>query len=188
MQEIFRDDLSSSKDQSIRFWERSGQKLRPRSRKSKKRIFVITRSVFVQFTWNRRQNVHFSITYPLIWRQTWRWQRYALYRLVCMYVKVKVKVHRFQSWHHIMCSPGRQPVYVCYQLLSKTTEPNCAKFSGMISHHPRTNQLDFGSDQVKAQGQGHAGLKNYWTELHEVFRDDLSSSKDQLIRFWEQSG
>ena len=31
-------------------------------------------------------------------------------------------------------------------------------------------------------------LKNYWTELHEIFRDDLSSSKDQSIRFWEQSG
>ena len=26
-------------------------------------------------------------------------------------------------------------------------------------------------------------LKNYCTELHEIFRDDLSSSKDQLIRF-----
>ena len=31
-------------------------------------------------------------------------------------------------------------------------------------------------------------LKNYWTELHEIFRDDLSSSKDQSITFWEQSG
>ena len=28
-------------------------------------------------------------------------------------------------------------------------------------------------------------LKNYLTELHEIFRDDLSSSKDQSIRFWE---
>ena len=59
------------------------------------------------------------------------------------------------------------------------------KFSGMICHHPRTNRLDFGSDQVKRQGQGHKGLKNYWTELHEIFRDDLSSSKDQSIRFWK---
>ena len=56
-------------------------------------------------------------------------------------------------------------------------------FSGMICHHPRTNQLDFGSDQVKGQGQGQEGLKNYWTELHEIFRDDLSSSKDKSIRF-----
>ena len=31
-------------------------------------------------------------------------------------------------------------------------------------------------------------LKNYWTELHEINRDDLSSSKDQSIRFWERSG
>ena len=23
--------------------------------------------------------------------------------------EIKVKVHRFQSWHHMMCSPGRQP-------------------------------------------------------------------------------
>ena len=60
------------------------------------------------------------------------------------------------------------------------------KFSGMIYHHPRTNRLDFGSEQVK--GQGHKKVKNYWTELHEIFRDDLSSSKDQLIRFWLQSG
>ena len=31
-------------------------------------------------------------------------------------------------------------------------------------------------------------LKNYWTELHEIFRDDLSSFKDQSVRFWERSG
>ena len=31
-------------------------------------------------------------------------------------------------------------------------------------------------------------LKNYLAELHEIFRDDLSSSKDQSIRFWERSG
>ena len=62
---------------------------------------------------------------------------------------------------------------------SKTTGPNCMKFSGMICHHPRTNRLDFGIDQVK-------GLKNYWTELHEIFRDDLPSSKDQSIRFWSR--
>ena len=63
-------------------------------------------------------------------------------------------------------------------------------FSGMICRHPRTNQLDFGSDQIKGQGQGqgHEKVKNYGTELHEIFRDDLSSSKDQSIRFWERSG
>ena len=79
-------------------------------------------------------------------------------------------------------------IYVCYQLFSKITRPNCMKFSGMICQHPRTNRLDFGSDQVKGQGQGHEGFKNYWTELHEIFRDDLSSYKDQSIRFWERSG
>ena len=46
----------------------------------------------------------------------------------------------------------------------------------------------FGSDQVKGQGQGHEEVKNYWTELHEIFRDALPSSKDQSIRFWERSG
>ena len=45
LHEIFRDDLSSSKDQSIRFWERSGQKSSSRSRKGQTLIFVITRSV-----------------------------------------------------------------------------------------------------------------------------------------------
>ena len=79
-------------------------------------------------------------------------------------------------------------MYVCYQLFSKTTGPNCMKFSGMICHQPRTNRLGFGSDQIKGQGQGHEKVENYWTELHEIFRDDLSSSKDQSIRFGERSG
>ena len=43
-------------------------------------------------------------------------------------------------------------MYVCYQLFSKTAGQNCMKQSGMICHHPRTNRLDFGSDQVKGQG------------------------------------
>ena len=51
------------------------------------------------------------------------------------------------------------------------------KFSGMICHHPRDNLLDFGSDQVKGQGQGHEKVKNYQTELHEIFKDELSLSK-----------
>ena len=48
--------------------------------------------------------------------------------------------------------------------------------------------INFGSDQVKGQGQGHGHkkAKNYWTELHEIFRDYLSSSKDHSIRFWER--
>ena len=81
LHEIFRDDLSSSKDQSIRFWERSGK-------------------------------------------------------------SSKVKVTR----------------------VSKTTGPNCMKFSDMIWHHLRTSRLDFGSDQVKGQGQGHKKVKNiFWS-------------------------
>ena len=43
LHEIFRDDLSSSKDQSIRFYERSGQRSRSRSQKGQKRIFTIMR-------------------------------------------------------------------------------------------------------------------------------------------------
>ena len=82
--------------------------------------------------------------------------------------------------HEIVLSHLLVCMYVCYQLFSKTTGLNCMKFSGMICYHPRTNQLDFGGEQVK--------VKNYWTKLHEIFRDDLSSSKDQSVRFWEQSG
>ena len=41
----------------------------------------------------------------------------------------------------------------------------------------RTNLLDFESDQVKGQGQGHEGFKNYWTKLHEIFGYDLSLLK-----------
>ena len=98
-------------------------------------------------------------------------------------------------WYGDKCSVGKGMhstewfvcMFVCYQLFSKTTRPNCMKFSGMLCHHPRTNRLDFGSDQAKGQGQGHEGLKNYLTELHEIFRDDLSSSKDRMIKFWKWS-
>ena len=84
----------------------------------------------------------------------WRWRRYVLYRVFCMYVCMYV-TNFFQN----------------------ITGPNCMKISGMICHHPRTNQLNIGSDQVKGLGQGHEKVKNYWTELHEIFRDDMSSSK-----------
>ena len=33
------------------------------------------------------------------------------------------------------------------------------RLSGMIYHHPRTNRLYFGSDQVKGQGPGHEKVK-----------------------------
>ena len=51
-------------------------------------------------------------------------------------------------------------IYVCYQLFSKITGPNCMRFSGMISNHPRTNRLDFGSGQVEGKGPGHEKVKN----------------------------
>ena len=51
-------------------------------------------------------------------------------------------------------------MYACYQLFSKTTGPNCMRFSGIICHHPRTNRLDFGSDQARGQGPGHEKVKN----------------------------
>ena len=125
----------------------------------------------------------------------------------------------------------------------KLLNKNCMKFSEMICHHPRTKRLDFVSDQVKGQGQGHKRPKNYfchntlsfrpihmkpgpkcslfnslssdmphdkvtsflwfiglhvcmlltflknnWTKLNEIFRNDLLASKDQSIRFWERSG
>ena len=56
-------------------------------------------------------------------------------------------------------------MYLCMlSTFLKTTGPNYMKFSGKICHYPRTNWLDFGSDQVKGQGQSHDGLKNYWTD------------------------
>ena len=131
-------------------------------------------------------------------------------------------------------------MYVCMlPTLLKNYRTELHEIFRTICHHPRTSQLDFGSDQVKGQGPGHEKvkniflsyeinakmftfqfpilwygdkcgvgegvrstewfvcmyvcilptfLKNYWTELHEIFRDDLSWSKDQSIRFWEWSG
>ena len=51
-------------------------------------------------------------------------------------------------------------LYVCDQLFSETSGPNYMRFSGMIRRHPRTNRLDFVSDQVKGQGPGHEKVKN----------------------------
>ena len=55
-------------------------------------------------------------------------------------------------------SSDRSKVKVKVTKVSKTTGLNCMKFSGMICHHPRTNRLEFGSEQVK--GQGHEKVKN----------------------------
>ena len=70
---------------------------------------------------------------------------YVIYSLSSVWYKCNVAK---------VCSGMYVCMYVCYQLFSKTTGLNCMKFSGMICHHPRTNRLDFGSDQVKGQGQG----------------------------------
>ena len=42
------------------------------------------------------------------------------------------------------------------------------KFLGMICHHPKTNRLDFGSDQVK--GLGHEKVKNVFFVITLSFR------------------
>ena len=153
--EIFRGDLSSSKDQSIRFWERSDQRSRSRSRKGLKNIFL---SYELQC-----QNVHFSIPYPLIWWQMWRWRRYALYRVVCMYVCMYLAkgqglwtegAWNLQGWFVMIQGPSLR-----FLIRSKV--------------------------KVKVRSWK---IQNYSTKFHEIFRDDLSSSKDQLIRFWERSG
>ena len=202
LHEIFREDLSSSKDQSIRFWEQSGQRSRSRSQKGQKRIFVITHSVFARFIWNQHQNVHFSIPYPLIWWQMWRWRRYVLYWVVCMYVCMLPTFFKnyWTELHEIfrddLSSSNDQLIRFWERSgqrsssRSKTIGPNYMKFSGMIYHHPRTNWLDFGSDQVK--GQGHKKVKNIlWTEHCMKFSwDDLSyETKDQVFDFsdslWE---
>ena len=54
-------------------------------------------------------------------------------------------------------------MYVCDSHNSKSTGPNLIKFGGLMGHDLRTNRLDFGSDRVKGQGQGHEKVKNdFW--------------------------
>ena len=45
-------------------------------------------------------------------------------------------------------------LFACDSHNSKTTQPIFLIFGGMIGHNSRTIWLDFGSDQVKGQGQG----------------------------------
>ena len=112
--EIFRDDLPSSKDQSIRFWERSGQRSRSRSRKGKKHIFF-----------------HNELSFRPI------------------HMKPTPKCSLFNSLSSDM-------------LTNVALAKLCARPSGLyvVCMLPTF-------------------LKNYLTKLHEIFRDDLSSSKDQ---------
>ena len=92
---------------------------------------------------------------------------------VCMYVtnfsqKLLDRIAwNFQGWFVIIQGPIDQifgsiksEVKVKVTKSSKIAGPNCMKLPGMICHHPRTNWTDFGSDQVKGQGQGHEKAKN----------------------------
>ena len=134
--------------------------------------FCHNASVFVQFIWNQCQNVHFSIPYPLIWWQMWRWRRYALYRVVCMlptflknywtelheifrddFPSSKDQSNRSWEWSG-QRSRSRKG--------QKTTGPNCMKFSGMICHHPRTNRLDFGVIRSKVKVKVTKRSKTYF--------------------------
>ena len=46
------------------------------------------------------------------------------------------------------------------------------KFGGMFGHDLSTNRLDFGSDRVKGQGQGHEKVKNdFWPYLGQFLSD-----------------
>ena len=63
-------------------------------------------------------------------------------------------------------------VCVCVSNNSKSTGPNFMKFGGMIGRDPRTNRLDFGTDRVKGQGQGHEKVKNdFWPYLGQFLSD-----------------
>ena len=120
LHEIFRDELSSSQDQSIKFWERSGQRSRSRSQKGKKTYFC----------------------------------------------------------HNVLS----------FRLVHMKPTPKCSLFNSLFSDIVTNVALA----KVCALPSGlyvcmlPTFLKNYLTELHDIFRDDLSSSKDQSIRFWER--
>jgi len=47
----------------------------------------------------------------------------------------------------------------CGQHSAKTTKRIVMKFGGFVWHHERTNRLDFGSDRIKGQGEGHKKVK-----------------------------
>ena len=61
-------------------------------------------------------------------------------------------------------------MYVCYQLFSKTTGPNCMRFSGMICHYPRTSRLDFGAIRSKVKVKVTKRSKSYFCHNSLSFR------------------
>ena len=56
------------------------------------------------------------------------------------------------------------------------------RFSWMICHHPRTNRLDFWSDQVKGQGEGRKKVKNVFCH-NELFSFDLYEINAKMFTF-----
>ena len=61
------------------------------------------------------------------------------------------------------------------------------RFTGMICYHPRTNQLDFGSNQVKGQGPGHEKLKNIFCHNTLSFRLIHVNSTSKCSLFYSLS-
>ena len=77
-------------------------------------------------------------------------------------------------------------VYVCVSNNSKSTGPNLMKFGGMIGHDLRINRLDFGSDRVKGQGQGHKKVKKKdFRPYLRQYLADRNETNAQSIIFWE---
>jgi len=52
------------------------------------------------------------------------------------------------------------------------------KCCGCVWHHEMTNRLDFGSDRIKGQGQGHKKVKIVFLRLKCQFCSDLHQADD----------
>ena len=53
----------------------------------------------------------------------------------------------------------------------------------MICHHSRTNQSDFGSDQVKGQDPGHKKVKNVFLSSRAQFSSDSYETNAKMFNF-----
>ena len=89
----------------------------------------------------------------------------------------------------------RSKTYFCHNTLSfcrihVKPAPKCSLFNSLSSDmlHEMVSSSFIGLFVCMYVCMLPTFLKNYWTELHEIFKDDLSSSKNQSIRFWERSG
>ena len=158
MHEIFRDDLSSSKDQSIRFLGAIRSKVKVQVMKRSKMYFYDNTLSFC----------------PIHMKPTPKCSLFnSLSSDIVTYVAL-VKVCALPSG-----------LYVCML-------PTFLKNYWAELHEIFRDDLSSSKDQSirfwERLGQRSCKGQNYWTELHEIFRDDLSSSKDQSIRFWERLG